>query len=111
MDVEALNAAAEPASAAAALGLQRGEEVDVRSLAEIRATLDERGTLDGMPFMPEMARFAGRRARVWRRADRVCVEGSPTQRRLPEGLPAVVERGLASPPGRPSPGSAGSAFE
>jgi hypothetical protein len=35
-----------------------------------------------MPFMPEMELFAGRRARVWRRADRVCVEGAATQRRL-----------------------------
>lgn len=70
------------AAAAAALGLQRGEEVEVRSLAEIRATLDERGTVGGMPFMPEMEKFAGRRARVWRRADRVCVENASTLRRL-----------------------------
>ena len=54
----------------------------MRGLNEIRATLDERGMLDGMPFMPEMERFAGRRARVWRRADRICVEGSPTHREL-----------------------------
>lgn len=67
---------------AAALALARGEEVQVLGLEEIRATLDERGALDGMPFMPEMERFAGRRARVWRRADRVCVEGAPTMRRL-----------------------------
>jgi hypothetical protein len=65
-----------------ALGLQRGEEAEVRTLAEIRATLDERGTLDGIPFMAEMERFAGTRARVWRRADRLCVEGAPTHRRL-----------------------------
>jgi len=70
------------AGSPAALGLQRGEEAEVRTLAEIRATLDERGALDGIPFMPEMERFAGRRARVWRRADRLCVEGAPTHRRL-----------------------------
>ncbi len=64
------------------MSLRRGEEVEVRSLSEIRATLDERGRLGGVPFMPEMERFAGRRARVWRRADRVCVEGAPTMRRL-----------------------------
>lgn len=64
------------------LELQRGEEVQVRSLDEIRATLDERGALQGIPFMPEMERFAGRRARVWRRADRLCVEGAATHRRL-----------------------------
>jgi hypothetical protein len=66
----------------AALGVERGEEVEVLRLAEIRATLDERGMLDGMPFMPEMERFAGRKARVWRRADRVCVEGTSTMRGL-----------------------------
>ncbi|HXT01232.1 MAG TPA: hypothetical protein VN915_11190 [Elusimicrobiota bacterium] len=66
----------------ASLGLQRGEVAEVRGLAEIRATLDERGALDGIPFMPEMERFAGRRARVWRRADRLCVEGASTHRRL-----------------------------
>lgn len=80
-DALAIDAAGLP-DPAAALGLQRGEEAEVRGLAEIRATLDAGGMLDGMPFMPEMERFAGRRARVWRRADRVCVEGSPTQRRL-----------------------------
>lgn len=64
------------------LGLRRGDEIEIRSLAEIRATLDAGGRLDGIPFMPEMERFAGARARVWRRADRVCVEKAPTMRRL-----------------------------
>jgi len=77
-----MDQSAESAGLPAALGLQRGEEAEVRTLAEIRATLDERGALDGIPFMPEMERFAGRRARVWRRADRLCVEGAPTHRRL-----------------------------
>ena len=35
-------------------GLQRGDQVEVRPAAEILATLDDRGTLDSMPFMPEM---------------------------------------------------------
>lgn len=64
------------------LGLRRGEEVEIKGLAEIRATLDERGTVGGIPFMAEMFRFAGGRARVWRRADRICVEGTSTMRRL-----------------------------
>src|SRR4051812_433023 len=62
--------------------LERGDDVEIKTLDEIRATLDERGALDGMPFMPEMERYAGRRARVWRRADRVCVEGAPMMGRL-----------------------------
>src|SRR5215475_13657598 len=36
-------------------GLRPGEMIEVRSLPEILATLDERGCLDGLPFMPEMA--------------------------------------------------------
>jgi hypothetical protein len=57
-----------------ALGLHVGETVEVRSWEEIRATLDERGTLEGLPFMPEMVRFCRQRFRVHGRADRTCVE-------------------------------------
>jgi hypothetical protein len=52
--------------------LRRGDLVEVRSAAEILATLDERGMLDGLPFMPEMLAFCGRRFRVERRADKIC---------------------------------------
>jgi hypothetical protein len=48
-----------------------GEIVEVRSLPEILATLDERGCLDGMPFMPEMAAYCGHRFTVHRRVDKV----------------------------------------
>ncbi len=51
--------------------LRPGELVEVRSLPEIFATLDERGCLDGMPFMPEMAVYCGHRFRVHRRVDKV----------------------------------------
>lgn len=54
------------------LHLRRGELVCVRSEAEILATLDERGELDGLPFMPEMLRFCGHPLRVDRRADKTC---------------------------------------
>jgi hypothetical protein len=46
--------------------------VEVRSPAEILATLDADGTLDNMPFMPEMAGLAGRRFTVTRRVDKIC---------------------------------------
>jgi hypothetical protein len=45
--------------------------VEVRSLEEILETLDARGTLDALPFMPEMATFCGRRFRVFRRAEKI----------------------------------------
>ena len=51
--------------------LRPGEMVEVRSLPEILATLDERGCLDGMPFMPEMAIYCGHRFPVHRRVDKV----------------------------------------
>jgi hypothetical protein len=51
--------------------LRPGEMVEVRSLPEILATLDERGCLEGMPFMPEMATYCGHRFSVHRRVDKV----------------------------------------
>jgi hypothetical protein len=54
------------------LGLRAGELVEVRSAAEILATLGPTGTLDGLPFMPEMLQYCGRRLRVFKRADKTC---------------------------------------
>jgi hypothetical protein len=52
--------------------LRAGDFVEVRSLNEILASLDERSRLEALPFMPEMMKFAGRRFRVSARADRTC---------------------------------------
>jgi hypothetical protein len=52
--------------------LRRGEIVEVRPPAEILTTLDEDGTLDGVPFMPEMLRHVGRRFRVSTRVEKYC---------------------------------------
>src|SRR6478735_2986468 len=54
------------------LNLRVGELVQVRSADEILATLDERGELDSLPFMPEMLRFCGKQFPVYRRADKAC---------------------------------------
>jgi hypothetical protein len=54
------------------LGLRTGEVVEVRSEAEILATLDERGELDSLPFMPEMLRFCGQRFTVAKLATKLC---------------------------------------
>ena len=54
------------------LNLRPGELVEVRSEAEILATLDATGALDGLPFMPEMLAFCGQRLRVDKRADKAC---------------------------------------
>lgn len=58
----------------------RGQLVEVRSSAEIAATLDANGKLDGVPFMPEMARYCGNHVRVFRRADKTCVAGAGLRR-------------------------------
>ena len=54
------------------LDLRPDEWVEVRSEAEILATLDSDGTLEGLPFMPEMLAHCGRRYQVFKRADRTC---------------------------------------
>jgi hypothetical protein len=54
------------------LDLRAGDLVEVRSAAEILTTLDERGELDSLPFMPEMLEYIGRQFRVSKRADKTC---------------------------------------
>ncbi len=57
--------------------LRAGDWVEVRTSAEIFSTLDGRGCLENLPFMPEMLQYCGRRFRVFKRADKTCntVEG------------------------------------
>ena len=60
--------------------------MEVRSAAEILATLDENATLDGMPFMPEMLEHVGRRFTVYRRVEKICdTAGGPTGARRMRG--------------------------
>jgi len=49
-----------------------GEWVVVRSKEEILRTLDKRGQLDNMPFMPSMFQFCGKRIRVAASAHKTC---------------------------------------
>ena len=60
------------ASPGGRLGLRVGELVEVRSAEEILATLDERGELDSLPFMPEMLEYCGQRFTVYRVAHKLC---------------------------------------
>lgn len=59
-----------------------GDLVRVRSRDEILATLDERGCLDGMPFMPEMLAFCGKTLQVFKRAHKSCETTHYTNRKL-----------------------------
>ena len=55
---------------------RNGDWVEVKSPAEIAQTLDAEGTLDGLPFMPEMLEHCGQRYRVLRPAEKTCVEAT-----------------------------------
>lgn len=57
--------------------LSVGDWVEVRTKEEILKTLDAKGQLDGMPFMPEMFRHCGQRFRVYKRAHKTCDYASP----------------------------------
>lgn len=48
-----------------------GDRVRIRSANEIASTLDARGCMDGLPFMPEMAGFCGTVGTVFRCVDKV----------------------------------------
>jgi len=52
--------------------LSAGDWAQVRSREEILRTLDDRGELEGLPFMPEMFQYCGRRVQVWKRAHKTC---------------------------------------
>jgi hypothetical protein len=52
--------------------LKPGDVVEVRPGAEILATLDKTGALDGVPFMPEMLQYIGRRFTVSKRVEKIC---------------------------------------
>jgi hypothetical protein len=52
--------------------LRVGDWVEVRSREEILQTLDREGQFDGMPFMPEMFAFCGKRFQVYKRAHKTC---------------------------------------
>ena len=61
--------------------LRAGEWVVVREKEEILETLDSKAELDGMPFMPEMFSFCGKRFQVYKRAHKTCDTVFPTRGR------------------------------
>jgi hypothetical protein len=54
--------------------IKPGERVIVRDFHEIMGTLDSNGFLDGLPYMQEMIPYCGKEFRVYKRADRTCIE-------------------------------------
>lgn len=54
------------------LAFRVGDRVQVRSAEEILATLDGRGELESLPFMPEMLQFCGQQFTVDKVAHKLC---------------------------------------
>ena len=65
-----------PLTQESVLGLQPGELVQVKSEAEIMATLDEHGRCRGLAFLPEMSQHIGARLRVLKRVEQIFLEES-----------------------------------
>jgi hypothetical protein len=54
------------------MALRANDWVEVRTEQEILQTLDRSGRLDGMPFMPQMFSYCGKRFRVFKSAHKTC---------------------------------------
>jgi hypothetical protein len=64
------------------LGLQTGDLVKVKSLAQIKQTLDAEGKHKQLLFAPVQADFCGQVMRVRNRVDKIVLEGTQKQREL-----------------------------
>lgn len=61
--------------------------VEVRSKEEILATLDKQGRLEGLPFMPQMFKYCGKKFQVYKRAHKTCdFVYTMSSRSLPNGI-------------------------
>lgn len=73
--------------------LKVGDVVEVRDAEEILATLDEKGELDSLPFMPEMLRYCGQRLTVHKIANKLCDTISRTgMRRMDDAVHLTAAR-------------------
>src|SRR5881398_1105662 len=74
--------------------LRLGDFVEVKAPAEILQTLDAEGTLDQLPFMPEMVEYCGRRFQVSKRVVKTCYYtkgGSSGMRKFPANDVVLLE--------------------
>lgn len=74
------------------LDLKSGDLVEVRSSKEIFATLDVKGKFKGLTFTPEMAKFCGKRFRVYKKLDKIIIEATGELRKLKS--PTVILEGV-----------------
>jgi len=73
------------------MALKTGDWVEVRSKEEILATLDADARTQGMPFMPQMLQYCGKRFQVYKRAHKTC---DPTRHANLCALPDAVHLNL-----------------
>lgn len=78
------------------LDLEPGEYVEVKSRAEIVATLDKNGKNRGLSFTPSMIAYLGQRHRVKQRVVRMIDEGSGSPRTLKHTV--LLEGGVCDGP-------------
>lgn len=64
------------------LNLQAGELVEVKSIFEIRKTLDENDRFKGLYFMGEMRQFCGKKFRVHKKVNRILLESTEEIRKV-----------------------------
>ncbi|MEM3697170.1 MAG: hypothetical protein QXQ94_06695 [Candidatus Bathyarchaeia archaeon] len=76
------------------LNLVPGEVVEVKTVDEIMSTLDEKGTLEGLPFMPEMYKYCGKRFKVFKRVNKLIIEGLGTLRKIENVV--ILEKAICS---------------
>jgi hypothetical protein len=74
--------------------LRPGDCVEVKSPGEILQTLDADGTVDRLPFMPEMVDFCGKRFRVSKRVVKTCYYGTSSGMRKFPAEDVVLLEGL-----------------
>src|SRR5271170_5621421 len=74
--------------------LYPGDLVEVKSPEQILQTLDSQGTVDLLPFMPEMAQFCGQHFKVFRRVVKTCSSGTRSTMRAFRGDDVVILENL-----------------
>ena len=74
------------------LNLRPGEWIEVKSKEEILETLDDHGKNRGLRFVPEMFDFCGRRFRVLKRVEKICIENTPDVRSIRNTV--LLENGI-----------------
>jgi len=57
--------------------LRAGDWVEVKSKEEILVTLDKKGQLEKLPFMPQMFQYCGKRFKVYKSAHKTCDTVNP----------------------------------